>query len=51
MEQMNSTPDDYQAIEEISTIDLEEMKQSALEELNNLEQLIFKINRILDDRR
>lgn len=42
--------DDYQSLDEMSTIDLLEMKDSALEELNEREHIIHRINQILDSR-
>lgn len=36
--------DDYQSLDEMSTIDLLEMKDDALEELNEMERLIHRIN-------
>lgn len=42
--------DDYQSLDEMSTIDLLEMKDSALEELNEREFIIHRINQILDSR-
>lgn len=42
--------DDYQSLDEMSTIDLLEMKDDALEELNEMERLIHRINQILDSR-
>ena len=42
--------DDYQSLDEVSTEDLLEMKDSALEELNEMERLIHRINQILDSR-
>lgn len=42
--------DDYQSLDEMSTIDLLEMKDSALEELNEREYIIHRINQILDSR-
>ena len=42
--------DDYQSLDEMSTIDLLEMKDDALEELNEREHIIHRINQILDSR-
>ena len=42
--------DDYQSLDEMSTIDLLEMKDGALEELNERERIIHRINQILDSR-
>ena len=42
--------DDYQSLDEISTVDLLEMKDAALEELNEREYIIHRINQILDSR-
>ena len=42
--------DDYQSLDEMSTIDLLEMKDVALEELNEREHIIHRINQILDSR-
>lgn len=42
--------DDYQSLDEMSTIDLLEMKDDALEELNEREYIIHRINQILDSR-
>lgn len=42
--------DDYQSLDEMSTIDLLEMKDSALEELNEREHIIHRINQILGSR-
>ena len=42
--------DDYQSLDEMSTIDLLEMKDAALEELNEREHIIHRINQILDSR-
>lgn len=42
--------DDYQSLDEMSTIDLLEMKDAALEELNEREFIIHRINQILDSR-
>jgi hypothetical protein len=42
--------DDYQSLDEISTVDLLEMKDNALEGLNEMERLIHRINQILDSR-
>lgn len=36
--------DDYQSLDEMSTIDLLEMKDGALEELNERERIIHRIN-------
>ena len=42
--------DDYQSLDEMSTIDLLEMKDATLEELNEREHIIHRINQILDSR-
>ena len=42
--------DDYQSLDEISTVDLLEMKDDALRELNEREYIIHRINQILDSR-
>lgn len=42
--------DDYQSLDEMSTIDLLEMREGALEELNEREFIIHRINQILDSR-
>jgi len=42
--------DDYQSLDEMSTIDLLDMKDAALEELNEREHIIHRINQILDSR-
>ena len=42
--------DDYQSLDEMSTIDLLEMREGALEELNEREHIIHRINQILDSR-
>ena len=42
--------DNYQSLDEMSTIDLLEMKDAALEELNEREHIIHRINQILDSR-
>jgi hypothetical protein len=42
--------DDYQSLDEMSTVDLLEMKDDALEELNERERIIHRINQILDSR-
>jgi len=42
--------DDYQSLDEMSTTDLLEMKDGALEELNEREYIIHRINQILDSR-
>lgn len=42
--------DDYQSLDEMSTIDLLEMKDDALRELNEREHIIHRINQILDSR-
>jgi hypothetical protein len=42
--------DDYQSLDEMSTEDLLEMKDGALEELNEREYIIHRINQILDSR-
>jgi hypothetical protein len=41
---------DYQSLDEMSTIDLLEMREGALEELNEREHIIHRINQILDSR-
>lgn len=40
--------DDYQSLDEMSTIDLLEMKDDALRGLNEREFIIHRINQILD---
>ena len=42
--------DDYQSLDEMSTIDLLEMKDAALAELNEREHIIHRINQILASR-
>lgn len=42
--------DDYQSLDEMSTIDLLEIREGALEELNEREHIIHRINQILDSR-
>jgi hypothetical protein len=42
--------DDYQSLDEMSTIDLLEMKDDALRGLNEREYIIHRINQILDSR-
>lgn len=42
--------DDYQSLDEMSTIDLLEMKDDALAEYSDIEHLVNRINRILDSR-
>lgn len=42
--------DDYQSLDEMSTIDLLEMKDDALRGLNEREHIIHRINQILDSR-
>lgn len=42
--------DDYQSLDEMSTTDLLEMKEGTLEELNEREHIIHRINQILDSR-
>lgn len=42
--------DDYQSLDEMSTIDLLEMKDDALRGLNEREFIIHQINQILDSR-
>ena len=42
--------DDYQSLDEMSTEDLLEMKDGALEELNEREYIIHRINQKLDSR-
>lgn len=38
--------DDYQSLDEMSTIDLLEMKDAALEELNEREHIIHRISNL-----
>lgn len=42
--------DDYQSLDEMSTINLLEMKDDALRGLNEREFIIHRINQILDSR-
>lgn len=42
--------DDYQALDEVSTTDLLEMKEGALNDLNESERTIHHINQILASR-
>nr|DAF88356.1 MAG TPA: hypothetical protein [Myoviridae sp. ctu3o5] len=42
--------DDYQSLDEMSTIDLLEMKEGALNDLNESECTIHRINQILASR-
>ncbi len=42
--------DDYQSLDEMSTIDLLEMKDDALAEYSDIEHLVNRINQILDSR-
>lgn len=42
--------DDYQSLDEMSTIDLLEMKDDALRGLNEREFIVHRINQILDSR-
>ena len=42
--------DDYQSLDEMSTVDLLEMKDDALRGLNEREFIIHRINQILDSR-
>lgn len=42
--------DDYQSLDEMSTIDLLEMKEGALNDLNESERTIHRINQILASR-
>ena len=42
--------DDYQSLDEMSTIDLLEMKDDTLRGLNEREFIIHRINQILDSR-
>lgn len=42
--------DDYQSLDEMSTIDLLEMKDDALAEYSDIEYLVNRINKILDSR-
>jgi hypothetical protein len=42
--------DDYQSLDEMSTIDLLEMKDDALRGLNEREFIIHRINQILDSQ-
>lgn len=41
---------DYHSLDEIPTTELLEMKDGALEELSDLENLIHRINQVLDSR-
>lgn len=42
--------DDYQALDEVDTVDLLEMKEGALNDLNENERTIHRINQILASR-
>ena len=42
--------DDYQSLDEMSAIDLLEMKEGALNDLNESERTIHRINQILASR-
>lgn len=42
--------DDYQSLDEMSTIDLLEMKDDALAEYSDIEHLVNRINKILGSR-
>lgn len=42
--------DDYQSLDEMSTIDLLEMKDDSLAEYSDIEHLVNRINKILDSR-
>lgn len=42
--------DDYQSLDEVSTTDLLEMKEGALNDLNESECIIHRINQILASR-
>lgn len=42
--------DDYQALDEVDTVDLLEMKEGALNDLNESERTIHRINQILASR-
>lgn len=42
--------DDYQSLDEMSTIDLLEMKDDALAKYSDIEHLVNRINQILDSR-
>ena len=42
--------DDYQSLDEMSTIDILEMKDDALAEYSDIEHLVNRINKILDSR-
>ena len=42
--------DDYQSLDEMSTIDLLEMIDDALAEYSDIEHLVNRINKILDSR-
>ena len=42
--------DDYQSLDEMSTVDLLEMKEGALNDLNESERTIHRINQILASR-
>lgn len=42
--------DDYQSLDEVSTTDLLEMKEGALNDLNESERTIHRINQILASR-
>ena len=42
--------DDYQSLDEVDTVDLLEMKEGALNDLNESECIIHRINQILASR-
>lgn len=42
--------DDYQSLDEVDTVDLLEMKEGALNDLNESERTIHRINQILASR-
>ena len=42
--------DDYQSLDEVDTVDLLEMKEGALNDLNENERTIHRINQILASR-
>lgn len=42
--------DDYQALDEVDAVDLLEMKEGALNDLNESERTIHRINQILASR-
>ena len=46
----SSYEDDYQSLDEVGTTDLLEMKEGALNDLNESEQTIHRINQILANR-